>query len=96
VRRATGVQDTTLPSSLATVAMVQALQQQSVRDFIFTQAMVATQWTVTHNLGFDPAGVLVLDASGDTVEGAGVIYDTPGVALRVVFDIPLAGSVYLS
>lgn len=56
----------------------------------------ATVWTLNHDLGFDPAGVVVIDTDGFQRDGFGVQYLIPGLSLRLSFDIALAGTAYLS
>lgn len=66
-------------------------------SYVHRQTTPATVWTVTHNLGYDPAGLLVYDvASGALLEGYGVQILTPGVSLRLAFDLSFAGTAYLS
>lgn len=63
--------------------------------YTHTQTVPATVWTITHELGYDPAGVLVL-SDGYLMDDFGVQYLVPGTSLRLSFDISLAGVAYLS
>lgn len=62
----------------------------------YEQNTPSTVWHVEHGLGFDPAGVLVVDADGFQLDGFGVQYLLPGQTLRLSFDISVAGVAYLS
>ncbi len=62
----------------------------------FAQTTPSTVWVIDHFLGFDPAGVLVVDADGFALDGVGVQYLIPGQTLRLTFDIAFAGVAYLS
>ena len=64
--------------------------------YAHTQSIPATVWTITHNLTYDPGGVLVIDTDGYMRDGFGIQILTPGVSLRLSFDISLAGTAYLS
>jgi hypothetical protein len=55
---------------------------------------VASVWTITHNLGFYPAGVVVEDTAGTTVVGDVEYIDSN--TLTITFSFPFAGVVYLS
>ena len=61
-----------------------------------TQAVAGTVWTITHALGFDPAGIVVTSDDGYTLDGFGVQILTPGSVLRLSFDIAVAGTAHLS
>jgi hypothetical protein len=60
------------------------------------QNVPSTVWIIEHRLGFDPAGILVVDADGFQLDGFGVQYLVPGQLLRLSFDISVAGVAYLS
>ena len=64
--------------------------------YLHTQVIPATVWTITHNLGFDPAGIVVIDNEGFMRDGFAVQYLDLGVTLRLSFDISLAGTARLS
>lgn len=64
--------------------------------YTHTQATPGTVWTVTHELGFDPAGSLVYSADGYLLDGYGVQIMTPGRSLRLSFDLAFAGTAYFS
>jgi hypothetical protein len=63
---------------------------------LFEQPVPSTVWVIDHQLGFDPAGIVVVDADGFTLDGVGVQYLTPGQTLRLSMDIAVAGVAYLS
>lgn len=65
-------------------------------DYFYTQSGPATVWTIQHDLGFDPAGVVVVDTDGFQRDGFGIQYMSVGQSLRLSFDIALAGTAYLS
>jgi hypothetical protein len=62
----------------------------------FEQNVPSTVWLIEHGLGFDPAGITVVDADGFQLDGYAVQYLTPGQILRLSFDISVAGVAYLS
>ena len=59
------------------------------------QLTPATVWTITHNLGYDPAGILVV-SDGYVLDEVGVPILTPGEVMRLSFDISVAGVAHLS
>lgn len=60
------------------------------------QNVPSTVWLIDHGLGFDPAGIVVVDSDGYALDGFGVQYLIPGQTLRLSFDISVAGVAYLS
>lgn len=42
--------------------------------FVHNQLSPSATWTITHNLGMYPAGVVVVDSASTTVEGANITY----------------------
>lgn len=66
------------------------------RGYAHTQTTAGTVWTITHDLGYDPAGLLVIDAGGVVLDDFGVQYLTAGAALRLSFDVAVSGTAYLS
>lgn len=61
------------------------------------QSTPATVWgPIVHDLGYDPAGITVEDASGEDLEGATVQYLVAGSSLRLSFDITVSGRARLS
>lgn len=64
--------------------------------YSFTQPWGATEWRITHNLGYDPAGITVVDNEGYLADGWSVSYTKPGVSLTLVFQLPCAGKARLS
>ena len=59
-----------------------------------TQSSASATWTITHNLGYYPAGVAVVDSGGSTCLGD-VTYLSVN-ALMVNFAAAFSGSAYLS
>lgn len=63
--------------------------------YVHTQLSPSATWTIAHNLGMYPAGVVVVDSGGTTMEGANVVYlddDTMTLSWASGF----AGTAYLS
>lgn len=57
-------------------------------------SVAATTWTLNHNLGFKPGGVLLLDNTGEEIRGA---ISHPSVNQTVVsFSAAVSGSALLS
>lgn len=63
--------------------------------FSHTQSTPATVWTITHDLGYNPGGLVVV-ADGFIMDDFGIQYLTAGESLRLTFDVALAGVAYLS
>ena len=63
--------------------------------FQFTQGELSTVWDIVHDLGFDPAGILVVDPDGNLWEPI-AIYIEPGVRVRLTFGSSVRGTAYLS
>jgi hypothetical protein len=64
--------------------------------FQHIQDTAATVWTMTHSLGWNPAGIVVISDDGYVLDGFGVQYLMPNMSLRLSFDISVAGVAYLS
>lgn len=64
--------------------------------YVHHQAVAATVWTITHGLGFDPAGQLVVATNGDVLDGYGVQVLSTGASMRLSFDLAFSGTAYLS
>lgn len=62
-------------------------------DYIHTQTVAASTWTITHNLGFIP-NVFVLDGSG--VELIGSVTSANTTTLILTFSLPVTGTAYLT
>lgn len=62
--------------------------------YVHTQENPDTVWTITHNLGYRPAGVFVEDTAGANVEGD--IDYVSADQLTVTFSAGFAGVCYLS
>jgi hypothetical protein len=62
--------------------------------FEHQQTTPAAVWTITHNLGYYPAGVRTEDSTGTEIMGA---TDYPNAnTVRVTFNWPVSGTAYLS
>lgn len=68
----------------------------TARAYQHSQPVAATVWTIPHNLGFDPAGLAVINTDGVVIDDPAVQYLTPGQVLRISFDTAVAGTAYLS
>lgn len=88
----------TVPETVVTpcVVALQGPPGTGVPAYTHVQALASTVWTVNHALGYDPAGIVVFDAFGVVMDGFGVQYLTPGVSLRLSFDISFSGTARLS
>jgi hypothetical protein len=53
-------------------------------------------WTVQHDLGFNPSGIVVHDSIGDIVEPADVIYVNANVLQLLFTNRPMSGTADLS
>jgi hypothetical protein len=62
--------------------------------FTFTQASASATWTITHNLGFRPGGVAIVDSSEEVVFGD--IVHSSDNQLVINFSSAFAGKAYLS
>lgn len=79
------------------VLAIAALTPTAATGYVHSQVTPATVWTpIEHNLGFDPAGIAVIDSDGYIRDGFGIQYLISGSTLRLSFDISLAGVAYLS
>ncbi len=63
-------------------------------SFTFTQGVPSAFWTINHNLGYKPGGVLVLDSSNREVIGD--INYTDNNNLTISFTGGFSGTAYLS
>jgi len=61
--------------------------------YTFTQIAPASVWSISHNLGYNPA-VTAVDSAGNVVEGT-LIYQTTDT-LEITFGIAISGSAYMS
>lgn len=64
-------------------------------SYLFEQVDPDAVWTIDHQLGFDPAGVVVT-SDGWMLDGFGVQYLVAGQTLRLSFDDAYAGTARLS
>jgi hypothetical protein len=64
--------------------------------YTHTQSTPGTVWVINHELGFNPAGIVVTSVDGFMLDGFGVQYLTTGESLRLSFDLSVAGVAQLS
>jgi hypothetical protein len=50
------------------------MQPSTPRNFTFTQLSPSSTWTINHNLGYNPPGILIVDSAGDTNEYQSVTF----------------------
>ena len=89
------VYDITLNQTLNEVVLAsQGPQGNSGGFYNHIQGSPATVWTINHNMGYNPGGIIVLDSAGAVVEGS---YEFPNVN-RVIatFSSGFSGNAYLS
>lgn len=60
------------------------------------QVLPALLWQVNHGLGFDPAGVTVVDGDGVMLEPERITHPIPGATTEIVFGLPVYGTARLS
>lgn len=58
------------------------------------QQVASATWTIVHNLGFKPGGILIIDTNGDEVEGAIQHVDTSTTI--ITFSALVSGTATLS
>lgn len=63
-------------------------------SFLYQQQTPSMVWTITHDLGHQPADVMIFDTNGAEVDGI-VSYPSPN-QVRIDFAVALAGSAHLS
>lgn len=63
-------------------------------SYVHDQMTALMTWVITHTLGYQPAGVRVVDSAGTEVEGI-VSYPADN-QVRIDFAVPFAGKAYLS
>ena len=63
-------------------------------SYVHSQSVSTSTWTVTHNLGYYPGGVSVID-SGETVVVGDITHISTN-AFTVSFSTPFSGKVYVS
>lgn len=61
---------------------------------VHTQGVPSAVWTITHGLGFEPAGLLVSDTSGAFIDGEVTFVST--TQLVVAFSAAFAGQAFVS
>lgn len=63
-------------------------------NYTHTQNTLSVVWTVSHNLGYKPGGVLVEDADGNEIEPT-IVHMNNNVILLTFYQ-PTAGTAYIS
>lgn len=61
-----------------------------------TQLAPALLWQINHGLGFDPAGIHIVDQDGTWLEPERVSHPIPGATTEIVFGLPVYGTARLS
>lgn len=64
--------------------------------YTHTQEAPSTVWDIDHGLGFNPAGIRVIDVAGDTWFPLNVTHPTPGQVTRLTFLESVAGTADVS
>lgn len=89
------VYDITLNQTVNEVSLSsQGPQGNSGGYYNHIQGTPSDVWTINHNMGYNPGGIIVLDSAGAVVEGS---YEFPNVN-RVIatFSSGFSGNAYLS
>jgi hypothetical protein len=64
-------------------------------DYVHTQAIAATTWTVQHNLGQKPVTVITLGTDGDDIVGD-IDWAASTINMVIIdFSVPVAGTAYI-
>lgn len=63
------------------------------RSYTHVQNVPLAQWLITHGLSFRPAGITVIESTGDPLDAA---IDYVGDLVRITFAAPTSGVAYLS
>lgn len=66
----------------------------STSSYLHNQAIAASIWTVTHNLGYKPGGIFVEDSSGEYWMGD--IFHVNNNEFTITFSASFGGKVYVS
>lgn len=64
-------------------------------NYIHRQAVASSTWTVNHNLGYKPGGILILDSAGTQWFGAVIHIDNNNLILDFN-GLTFGGKAYLS
>jgi hypothetical protein len=64
-------------------------------SYVWNQAIPATVWDITHNLGFYPAGIIVEDSGGAVIAGGDIDYISVN-ELTITFANAFGGTAYIS
>jgi hypothetical protein len=92
------VYDITLLEEINTVELsavgTQGPAGQTGGTYTHEQGTPSATWTMDHNLGYNPGGIIVLDSAGTVVEGS---YEFPNVnRIIATFTSGFSGNAYLS
>jgi hypothetical protein len=79
------------------VYQLRTLEQQAAQGvgFKHVQFVATTLWQIPHEMGFEPAGVTVVDNTGTPTEYDEITYPLPGL-IELRFGVPVAGTARLS
>lgn len=81
--------------NLASLTPVEASVGTVVAGYTHHQTSGSAFWIIDHNLGFDPAGILVIDAEGDR-QWPQITYPITKQRVRLDFSEAVTGTAYLS
>lgn len=90
-------------TKIATISITDSTEVLGVTDeelqlatrYVHQQALASDEWLIDHTLGYNPAGVSVIESTGDAIMGA---HDYPiaNQRVRISFASPCSGVAYLS
>jgi hypothetical protein len=66
----------------------------SSASYRHVQGVAASTWTITHNFGYKPGGLMIIDSAGTIVEGSYTFPD--GNTIVATFTSAFAGEAYVS
>lgn len=67
-----------------------------VANYIHNQAIAASIWTVNHNLGYKPGGILIMDSANELWEANSVTYVDDNTLILDFNGLVFGGKAYLS
>lgn len=82
------------PSTTKTVLKVGNVVPSSVNAYTHIQSSPSTTWTITHNLGYNPGGVSVVDSAGSKMYGDVTYVNTNQIVVN--FSAGFSGKAYIS
>jgi len=79
------------------VYQLRTFEQQAAQGvgFKHVQFVATTLWQIPHGMGFEPAGITVVDNTGTPTEYDEITYPLPGL-IELHFGVPVAGTARLS